>query len=204
LPLPVYPSMARYLALLPGGLDAYPRAQAKGAILRMALEEERLKLPLETLPAQLAAHYTTPPTVNAWIPEVHLNAWMLAVFDAHFTAAGGTAVFEQWIFERNRKLFRTPLFRILFAVASPERILVGIEKRWAAFRRGSEMRLAGQTSTSAELSFHHPKHMASDLSARGLKMALRAALELAGAREVAMTYLLAAPDETRFTASWAK
>jgi hypothetical protein len=200
--LPDYPGMVRYLAGLPGGLDAYPQAQAKGAVLRMALDETRLKLAPETLPAPLAVHCATPPAVNAWIPEVHLNAWMLAVFDAHFAESGGTVAFEQWIRERNRRLLRTALYRILFAVVSPERLLIGIEKRWAAFRRGTEMHVVAHTSTSAELVHRHPKNLTSELSARGLQVALGAALEQAGAHDVALTVALTAPDETRFTGAW--
>ena len=194
--------MTRYLDVLPGGLDAHPRAQAKGAVMRMAIDDEHLILPRETLPDALAAYYTTPPTVNEWISEVHFNALMLAVFDAHFAGAGGTMAYERWILERNRRLLRTPLFRILFAVVSPERLLVGVEKRWAAFRRGSELHVVGHTATSAELSFHHPKNLATDLSARGLRVALRAALELAGARDVEMAYALETPELTKFAGRW--
>jgi hypothetical protein len=199
-----YPSMERYLAELPGGVDAYPHAQTKGAVLRLALDDERLRLPPETLPAALAAHLLNPPTVNSWFPEVHFNALMLAVFDTHFTGDGGHAEYEAWILERNRALLRRPLYRILFAVASPERILVGAENRWAAFRRGSVMHVDAHTVASVTLSVHHAKHLMTDLAARGLKMALRAAIELAGAREVALGYELTDPELTRYVGSWSR
>jgi hypothetical protein len=199
-----FPSMTRYLESLPGGIDAYPEAQAKGAILRMLLEDDGFKLPADALPAALAAHTAAPPAVNAWVPEVHFNAYMLAVFDEYYAKAGGTVAYEKWIHTRNRRLFRSPLFRILFAVVSPERLLVGIEKRWAAFRRGSEMRVLEHTPGAARLAWRHPRNLVTDLSARGLATAFRAGLELAGARETTMTYVLAKPDETIFTGSWGK
>ena len=199
---PLYPTMDAYLAALPGGVDAHPSAQAKGAVLRMALDDDRLKLPPATLPPALAAHLQSPPTVNSWIPEAQFNALMLAVFDTHFAGAGGHVAYEAWILERNRLLLRKPLYRILFAVASPERILVGAEKRWAAFRRGTKMHIDGHTDTSVDLSVHYPKSLMSDLSARGLKMALRAAIELAGAREVAIGFDFVGPEATRFHGSW--
>lgn len=61
-----------------------------------------------------------PPPASVWVPEVYLKVLMLAVLDAHFGPDNVTGYLE-WIYDRNRKLLSTTLYRALFFVLSPER-----------------------------------------------------------------------------------
>lgn len=196
-----FPSLDRFVEALPHGLDSYPDALAKAAILRHALSDVRLPEP-DALPPALARLITDRPALTAWVPEVHFNAMMLAIYDCEFAANGGLARYERWAHERNRKLLRSPLYRILFLVVSPDRLLRGAEKRWSAFRRGTTLHVVEHTDTSAKLTFHYPPKLQTELSMLGLAIALRAALETAGAKHVVVTAGQLGDEQTDVHLRW--
>lgn len=193
----LHPSVARYLALLPEGLASFPEAQAKGAILREVIDDRLYRIEPASLPRELAALYRDPPTVSQWCPEVHFNALVLAVHDQYFAGADGEAAFDRWAYDRNRRMLDKPLYRILFSVASPSHLLHGVKRRWSAFRRGTELRVDSLDGTEGWLSLTHPPHLVTDLEARGLAGALRAALELSGGRNVTTRLVKESPVLTR-------
>jgi len=192
-----YPTLERYLAALPNGLASYPDVVAKAAVLRDTLSEGT---PPE-LPPELERWRVDPPGVSAWIPEVHFNALMTAIWDHRF--APDRARYDRWVHDRNLRLLGTPLYRVLFMVVSPERLLIGAEKRWSAFRRGSSLRVLERDRHSAAIALSYPPHLQTELSVGGLGSALRAALELAGAKKVVVESGPLGETETRYQARWA-
>jgi uncharacterized protein (TIGR02265 family) len=178
----VLPSVARYLELLPDGEASYPECQVKASVLRSSLDERPLGRDVP-LPPAVRALVDHPPPVSVWVPEVHFNCTMLAVHEVHF-APPLDAGYLDWVYERNVRLFKTPLYRALFLVLSPERLLVGLEKRWASFRRGTELRLAWQAPRDIELHIITPPNHYPQLVVDGMAQALRAAVSCAGAKNV--------------------
>ena len=92
---------------------------------------------VEGLPARLAEYAVAPPQANDWVTEAELWGMTLAVYDLSFADQGGLAAFEKWVHGINHRLMGSPLYRVLFAVVSPERILRGVASRMAVFHRGT-------------------------------------------------------------------
>jgi hypothetical protein len=172
------PLLATYLATLPGGAGAHPQCTVKASVLRDAIESRPLG-PGLPLPPEIRALVDRPPAVSAWVPEVHFNAVMLIIRDAHF--GGDADRFHAWVYEQNLRLLSTPLYRALFLVLSPERLIVGMEKRWAMFRRGTTPGVIRHGAKDVELRVQAPPNLYMAPTVEGTSAALRAAIACAGA-----------------------
>jgi hypothetical protein len=193
------PSLERYLAALPGGIDAYPHCLAKASVARDAMQ--RTLPPSAELPAPLRTLIEQPPPVTAWIPEVHQNALMLAILDTHFDETDFDGFFA-WILDRNRRLFSSPLYRALFFVLSPQRLLGGFQRRWSTFRRGTTLAIERSDDRGARARLTSPPHLHTKTSARGLGIGFQAALERAGGSDVDVDIPFQSPTETIYEISW--
>ncbi len=193
-------SIATYLSTLPNGVASYPECSVKASVLRHNVASKGFGPEIE-LPPAVRKLVDSPPPVTEWIPEVHFNVAMLAIHEVHF---GGRSVdeYRAWVYAQNRKLLAAPLYRVLFAVLSPERLLRGIEKRWGAFRRGTEFSVVVEAPGRAELrirspAFHYPAPMT-----LGMSMALQAGLDSAGARNSLVEVVSHSSTECVFSARW--
>ena len=199
-------SVDHYLSQLPAGLRSYPDAQAKGTVVLPWLQGTVGKALLESpdLPKPLRTLIEEPPTVGAWVSEVALAALILAAYDAHFArvGAGGADELQSFIHTTNRAAFKSPLYSILFAVVSPERLLAGAAQRWSAFHRGSKLEAVDRTEGHALLELSHRPDIFSDHSLHGHGTSFVLAAELAGAEEAQMTYTRIEPTLTRYTIAW--
>jgi hypothetical protein len=198
------PSVERYLSELPAGFLSHPGALAKATVVlpwRAGAVGDALHRCRE-LPAALRALVEEPPAVSGWIPEVELAALILAAYDAHFAEAGGEDALQAYIHATNRAVFKGPLYAILFAVASPERLLVGAAQRWSAFHRGSKLEVVSREPGGAVMDLAHPAGIFSEHSLRGHGTSFALAAELAGGREVRATHERVAPGVTRYTLAW--
>ncbi|NUO50316.1 MAG: hypothetical protein HOV80_15790 [Polyangiaceae bacterium] len=170
-----FPSVSRYLLRLPRGLASYPECQAKGSVLRQGVDSAPVRLDLAALPPELSALVAAPPLPTEWISEVHLNSIMLAYQDSV-----SPETWETWTYDRNRALFRKSLYRILFAVISPDRLFAGLTNRWGAFRRGSELRLLSLGDHGAQVEAKYPPYLHDELTMGAAAIAMRAAGDAAG------------------------
>lgn len=197
-----FPALAHYLDRLPDGIDSYPETMVKGSLVRGAVESGLLAPTGGQLPAVLDALLVNPPQLNVWLPEVHLNALMTAIYEARFAPSGGIEAYERWVWEQDRRILRSPLYRILFMVVSPSRLFVGAQKRWSAFRRGSELRILEHGERQATVSLLHKPHVMTDLSTRSMSIALRAALEACGASEVKIEVTFQTAEQVIYQVRW--
>jgi len=192
-----------YLGRLPNGIASYPEVVVKGSVIRSSTEN----LPdgattLSTGMPEIDALVTDPPAVSAWVPQVHHCLLLASIYDRFFSVAGGQTDFDAWVYERNRRLFRSPLYKVLFAVVSPERLVVGLANRWAAFRRGVAIEIVEQRSSSGILALRYPPHIMDALTLRGIAVALRAGLDAGGAEQAIVTVTEPGPTEARFAVRW--
>jgi len=194
------PSITSYLDRLPVGVASYPECLVKASVFRNALAVKPLG-PEVALPPEVRALVDHPPPVSVWIPEVQFNVITLAVRDTHF-AADDLDGYLAWVLDQNRKLLGTPLYRALFLLVSPERLLLGLEKRWGTFRRGTELRLHRQAPGEVELRLVTPPFLHSQLAMEGLAMAFRAAVERAGARDARVTGDVISSTEIGYNLTW--
>jgi hypothetical protein len=180
-----YPQLEAYLAGLPGGLDAYPSCEVKGSILRSMVSEPLFR-PMEDLPEPLRKLVETPPLATQWVPEVHQLALMLASVDGHFVKAGGEAAFLAWGDRSSAAMLKSPLYRVMFALAGPGLLLDNMPGRLKALRRGTRFELVERGPRSARMSFGFPQGLYVPLMLRARARSIRGALEMAGGKHVAV------------------
>lgn len=197
---PLLPTVASYLDHLPEGEASYPDCTVKASLLRNALGARPLgpEVPLPPTVRALVAH---PPPVSVWIPEVHFNAVSIAIRDVHF---GGPTLdaYLAWVYDQNRRLFTTALYRALFFVLSPERLLVGMEKRWGSFRRGTEASVVERSSSAVEIRVTAPPFLYTETTVRGMAAALQSAIDCAGARRSHVEGAQLSPTEVAYRGRW--
>jgi hypothetical protein len=192
------PSFERYVAGLPGGLDAYPGAQAKGSIVRSVIEAQPEDL-LRALPEPVRALALDPPIDSDWVPEAHFAALVHAVSERR---RYGQREYCAWVRSSNRALFASPLYKILMAVVSPEALLRHAGRRWSNFHRGSTLELDGFADDGARLTLRFPAGVFDALILRGFAEALAAALEAAHAKGPVVDVEASGAGFARYVARW--
>ena len=192
------PSYARYVAGLPGGLEAHPGAQAKGSLVRAFLEGQPPEV-RRRFPAALQALVREPPIDSDWIPE----ALFCAFFHALCEALGlGPAERTAWIRARNRGLFSGPLYRLLMTVVSPERSLREAARRWGVFHRGSTLEFEGFSDDGARVVLRFQVGVFDAFMLEALAEAFAAALESARAKDPVVELEATGPGFARYVARW--
>jgi hypothetical protein len=192
------PSYDRYVAGLPGGLDAFPAAQAKGSLVRSVIEAQPEEV-LRSLPAPVRALALDAPIDSDWVPEAHFAGLVHAVSEGrHY----GIHEYCAWVRGCNRALFSSTLYKILMAVVSPEALLRHAGKRWGNFHRGSTLELDGFADDGARLTLRFPAGLFDELILRGFGEALAAALEAAHARGPVVEIEARGAGFARYLARW--
>jgi hypothetical protein len=175
----------------------------KASVYRDALDSRGLQSVLAELPMAARDLIEQAPPVSAWVREVHANVIMVAIRDVHFPAGpGGLREYCEWTRKRNVALLTRPLYRALFLVLSPQRLLGGVERRWGVFRRGTHVSVTESTSRSAILTVHFPSKLYEETALAGMRAAMTAALEAAGARDIDMQLAAIDAREARYEAHW--
>ena len=128
-----FPSVAEYLERLPGGCDSYPECVAKASFLCQSLKGKPVLLPPGALPAPIDSLIRQPPPMSAWIPRRIFKRRCSSFATFISTAAPAASPFRRWTHELALNLFNTPLYKALFFVISPARLLRGMKSRWHTF-----------------------------------------------------------------------
>lgn len=173
-------SLDQYVASLPHGLASYPGCQQKGQILRQFISTFGSQRLFSLLPEEIVDLARDPPPATEWISEVKATAIYLALRDV----LGSDDAFFQHCYSMNRRLLSSPLYRVLFAVASPERILRGAAERWGKLHRGTELRARKVEALEAIVRLTAPAYLIPDLMCRAYGSAYQVAVELAGGQDV--------------------
>jgi len=175
----------------------------KASVYRDSLESRSLDEVVGVIPGPLRELIEQPLPVTAWVPEVRSLSILIAVRDCHFSQdEAGLRAYEEWVFNRNRRLLQRPLYRALFLLLSPERLISGVEKRWSAFRRGTSLSVIERSGGRAVVAIRHPPHLLDPTAQLGMCAAFRAASVAAGARDVSSEVVCAAETETRCELRW--
>lgn len=192
------PSFDRYVAGLPGGLDAYPDVRIKGSVVRSVVDGQPEEV-LRELPAPVRALALDPPVDSEWIPEAYFAALLHAVAERR---GYGPRECRAWFRRSNRALFASPLYRILFVVVSPEALLRQPGKRWGAFHRGTTLELEGVADDGVRLALRFPAGLFDEIVLDAFAEAFAAALEAAHAKDPVVEVEARAAGFARFLARW--
>ncbi len=197
----VHSCVADYLERLPAGLASYPDCRAKGAMLRDLLHSRPLDADAPELHDELRSFVRTPPAVSSWMPETAYVALTMTIYGKYF---GGSDIarFTQWICDLNVTMFRTPLYRILFVLMSPERLLFGIAKRWNTFHLGSSLTVLERGANAVLLELEYPPHLFSEAMAHAFAGSATAAVQVAGGRNAASHLESVTPTHARYWMRW--
>jgi hypothetical protein len=199
-----FPETTRYLATLPKGLDSYPECEVKSSVLREMIEgTDRTLVP--QLPDEVRQLVENPPPVNVWVSEAKLNVLLRASIEDLSRRTKDRDAMMDKAFTSTQKLLSGPAYKILFMLLSPERLLVGVDKRWAALRRGTGIervedgpRVAG----AARLRVHFPDHLYDREILRVRGASLRAAIACAGAKSAAVELEVRDAGTADFVVTW--
>lgn len=190
--------MDAYIASLPHGLSSYSGCQQKAIILSQFIGPTPASEIAPALPPELASLVLDPPLATEWIAEVKTTAIYLALRDA----MGSDDAFVAHAYAMNRRLLARPVYRILFALTSPETVLRGATARWGQMHRGTELRPHKVVEGEAVFRLTFPPGLVPAILARAYTTAYRAAIEMAGAIDATVTFADQTSTGCTFTAHW--
>ncbi len=184
------PLLSAYLASLPNGLESFPEMTQKGSIVHSFLEGVPIQKHLAALPAPLAELVRRPPLPSSWISEVKAFALFCACADICFPSP------EAWVefaYRANKKIIEGPIYAMLFRVLGVKRIVKVVAGRWDQFHRGTSLTLVHFEGTEGRLRLDTPPNGTPLLAAQAHGTAMRAALEIVGAKNVTVTCTQTSP-----------
>ncbi len=194
------PRMTAYLAQLPAGVDSYPDVLEKASVYREYLVGVDCEALRRVLPPPLLPMIDAPPPSSAWVSEVHVAAFFLALSDT----LGEEAAFLELAYRANRRLLGGPMYRLLFSLLGPRTILKGAQSRWGHFHRGVTMHVAfADDERGATVRLTFPPKLLVPLLFRSYGEAFRAAAEVAGAKDASVRIEAHGDGYVRFAIDWA-
>lgn len=193
-----YPRTTSYLRRLPAGLLSHPQCESKASVYREALRNLPRKLELDGLDPLLADYVRDPLPMSSWVPEVVNTALYLAIADQVF---GDDDKFLLWVSDFSQRVFEAPMYRVLMAVASPERLAAGGERRWSNFHTGVDYELrVVEGGTHSRFGF--PPHLYDSLALRATLKAIEAAYRASGARGATAELIAIGATSAEFRVIW--
>lgn len=194
--------LERYLARLPDGADSYPDVVVKSSTFTAAFADKPVPITPGSVPPSIARLINEPPPISAWIPEVQMVAIFKMIGDHHFEGRGGTPAFLKWVHDQNRKLLGGRLYRALFWLLSPETVFRGVQLRWGAFRRGTELAVIERSHEHAVFELRYREYLLDDEGLLAIGEALRAAAEATGAKGPRVELGEVSPTRGRLRVDW--
>jgi len=190
----------RYLFALPAGFASHPECQHKFATIRDFIAGTPLLERLDVLPPQVAELVRNPPPVTAWVSEVVANCIFLGIREACCESDEDYYTFSA---ERSRQMMRRPMYKLMFALITPRRVVKGAGWKWTQFHRGTTMTGAlDEDGRGGTLEVRFPPGLMSPIAAGGYAGALRAAFELSSSTPVTLEIEDTRPGSFRYRARW--
>ena len=189
----------RYLDQLPHGVHSFPDYTAKAAMPRMIYDAYGKCALDPALPEQVLELAANPPPVSVYIPEVHMRLLLLGIQDS---LGLDDERFVQDALVISRKFLSSVLWKTLFWLVTPERVFKNAESRWGAFHRGITMEVPFIGKNAATAIMRAPAALDTVTMARCNVMAIQAALEAAGGKDVRMICSIVSEGVTELSARW--
>ena len=177
----MYPRLEAYLRKLPNGIDAHPGAKLKASIVREALASRPFQAASAgDLPESLRMVLRDAPLPSTWLPVTHVVGVLLTLADQDQL---DDEAFIRWRHAQYRALFRSALYRALFAVVPTETLVAGAVHKWKSLAKDSlVLERVTRERGHAEILVRWPEHLLAPIVARSQMEGVRAALEISGAK----------------------
>jgi hypothetical protein len=192
---PRFPRLMGYLDALPAGIHSYPECRARSGIQQTFLQA----MPATAGEMDSFVVALLRPSARAYIPEVVLNASILAMADATRMT---DAKFLEWNRATNREMFGSVLYRALMAIFSPAQLIERAPARWESFHPGTTLTVKSTSSHEGRCELTFPERLFTPLLLEMLGGAMAAALEHARARDVTLEVGTATTTAAEFVARW--
>ncbi|MFO0696853.1 MAG: hypothetical protein U0230_24995 [Polyangiales bacterium] len=193
-----YPRLARYLRSLPNGLLSYPECEGKATMYREAVTKAPKPLGRHGLDRLIVDYLDDPVPTTAWVPEVVNVAVYLALADGVFGSEEGLYAF---VGSLSDEIFRSPMYRVLMAVASPERLARAAERRWQHFHTGSGYSIRiGTNGTESHITY--PPYLFDRIYMTANTRAIEAGYRASGAKGARVEITSWSPTETVMRSVW--
>lgn len=151
------------------------------------------------MPATVERELLVPTLPGSWTQTVPYIGATLAVRDF---ACESDEHFLETMRAFTRDLYSSPMYKLLFFVSSPSRLLRGVSDRWSHFHRGSRLRLLDPRERGATFAITHPPGLFHPLIDRMWGDTIAVALQAAGAEGATQTPSRAGPGEVRYEIEW--
>src|SRR6185503_698302 len=135
---------------------------------------------------------------HEWMPEAYGLLVRLIVRDIVFHT---DAEYHRWYYDIAGKIFAKPVYRMLMYVVSPTLVMLGAQKRWAAFREGTTLS-AKIDRNQGEIELKFPEKLYPELILVGFGEAFRASVVAARARNAKVELVEVAAECARWKVSW--
>ncbi len=165
-----------WLERLPNGVDSFPDCQVKGSLLRRLVKSQMLQPHADTLPDPVRAWFAVPPLPSAWVPELHLFALLHALRDHVYD----DAALAEFVSSGIHRMLSSPMYKLMFLVVSPKRLLQGIGRRWDQFHQGTVLEVGGDRGATIDAVVTHPPNMYSSTIHHVTAASFRTAVVAAG------------------------
>ncbi len=198
-----FPQLSAYLATLPDGLASYPECvlrasnmlpfmSAKGASPLAGVESE--------LPEPVQRLLAAPPPNSAWIPEVHLYAFLLANVDR---AGMSDDAYEAWVLATCQRLYSGLLYKLVMSFVSRENVVEVAGSRWATQHRGTTLSMRSVDRDHVRCRLDFPPRLMSTLIVKGYRSVLLAVWQLVEARGLSMRLVESSETMAEYETTWA-
>jgi len=186
-----------YIGSLPDGLDSYPECRHKASFYLDFIEHVPVARRVKEFPEPLRYLVEKPAAPNAWLPEVHTNAFYMAVRDVVLRS---DEELIRAMYDVNVRVLSTPLNRVMFMVATPALLMAAGQGRWAAFHTGSRF-LTKRRGHEGTIEMTYPKNLFPRLMLQVYEQVFQAVMDLS--REGAEVRLVSpGPHSAKFEVHW--
>ena len=188
-----------YLKGLPAGLDSYPECRSKGSVWKNILHWTDTRSVIERVPEELGIVAEAAVLAGAWIPCVQSFAGHLVLRDCLF--ASDDAICEHFRLV-DRRLLSGPLYKVMFALASPMLAVHAADRRFAAMFSGITLSAESQCPGQVKLVLSYPHGLLPALVGRLYLVAFEVAVELAGGKNVQGRVVEHGPTAAHHEITW--
>lgn len=195
-----FPIASAYVEGLPNGLASHPEAQCVADVVKAMFEAFPNLREVQGVGPTLRRALQADHEDGEWTPEAVAMTLRLMARDACFAS---DQAYLDWTEMTAGQIFAKPIYRVLMYVLSPTLVLMGAQKRWARFRRGSTLQAGAKLEDgSVPLTLKHAEGLYSRLLLESFGVSYRAAITAAHAKDVEVDLVEMAPTEATWHLRW--